>query len=103
MSDEIDELTDVIIEDTVHCDLCGASWVLGGCEDGIILQLPRGRSDFISGQLKLCCDCAAFVSLTYSQFVAEKDVCEHGVLCGDWCERCNRAYKAARAAGSEDG
>lgn len=96
----IDELNDAIIEDTVHCDFCGASWVLGSSGDGICCNLPVNQPVFApsirSGQLKLCMDCAAFVSLTYEQELREADQCEHGVLCGEWCEPCNREYREAR-------
>ena len=34
---------------------------------------------------------------------AERDVCEHGVTCGDWCEPCNAEYKrAAKEHGYEE-
>ena len=98
----MDDLDDAIIEDTVHCDLCGASWVLGGNADGICVTLPmlELQREFPVGrrgaQLKLCVACAAFVATTLEAELSCRDVCEHGVLCGDWCEPCNRAYLKAR-------
>lgn len=96
------DVDDAIIEDTVHCDFCGASWTLGGHEDGICINLPSSYTVVeqietrVGGQLKLCIDCALFVSLTLKQNLEERDICEHGVVCGDWCEPCNRSYKEAR-------
>jgi len=100
--DDYDELADAIVEDTVHCDLCGSSWVLGGCEDGVVITPPRRSHDnecWPGGiaQLKLCGDCALFVKLTIEQWQREQDVCEHGILAGEWCEPCNREYKRAAA------
>lgn len=28
---------------------------------------------------------------------ARRDVCEHGIVAGDWCAKCNAEVKAARA------
>lgn len=101
MDYELEALEDAIIEDTVHCDLCGASWVLGWCEDGLCVTLPRGRG-MTSGelygmsQLKLCNDCATFVALSYDKWRGQMDTCEHGIITGEWCEPCNEAYKRAR-------
>lgn len=93
------ELEDAIIEDTAHCDFCGVGCVLGGGSDLVVVNLPKqhGHPEMtkIGGQLKLCADCAMFVSLALKQNLQEKDICEHGVCCGDWCEPCNRAYKQA--------
>lgn len=91
-------LDDAIIEDTVHCDFCGSPWALGGHEDGICIINPNPTPEDIGGmaQLKLCLDCAMFVSLALKQNLEEKDICEHGVCCGDWCEPCSKAYKQAR-------
>lgn len=88
------ELDDAIIEDAVHCNFCGTSWVLGGHGDGITLNSPSGGGSI--PQLKLCIDCALFVARTLESEIADKDVCEHGVVCGDWCEPCHRAYREAR-------
>lgn len=95
--DEPFDRDDAIIEDTVHCSFCGASWVLGSNGDGIILNLSSEHRDYghAGPQLKLCMDCAAFVARTYQAKLESRDICEHGVLCGDWCESCNRAYKEA--------
>lgn len=94
------DVDDAIIEDTVHCDFCGAAWTLGGREDGICVNLPQAHpsplTTKLGGQLKLCIDCSLFVGLTLKQNLMEADVCEHGVTSGDWCERCNRHYKEAR-------
>ena len=93
------ELDDAVIEDTVHCTLCGISWVLGGNGDGIFVTLPASGPLFghIGGQLKLCIECALQVKKEIELLLAEKDVCEHGVVCGDWCQPCNEAYKTAMA------
>ena len=96
---DFDELDDAIIEDTVHCSLCGASWVLGGCEDGIVVTLPQitggPHTGHLFGQLKLCVECALQVTRETELMLAENDRCEHGISCGDWCQPCNEAYKAA--------
>jgi hypothetical protein len=98
--DPTPELTDAQIEDTVHCDLCGAGYDIGGNGEGICINSPHHRNDPIGptsgGQIKLCIDCALFAALTLKQALAEKDICEHGVVSGEWCEPCNRAYKQAR-------
>ena len=94
-----EEYEDAVIEDTIHCTLCGFPWVLGGYGDGIVVTcLKRPQDPPINGlnQLKLCMDCAALVARTYEQEIARSDICEHGVLCGEWCEPCNRAYREAR-------
>lgn len=91
-----------IVEDTVHCDLCGFPWVLGGIRDGIILTLPqcydqtRPHVGKLGAQLKLCMDCAAHTARTFEQECQERDACEHGVTCGEWCAPCHGAYKKAR-------
>lgn len=28
--------------------------------------------------------------------LARRDVCEHGVRCGDWCPECREEYRRAR-------
>lgn len=100
-----EEMDDAIIKDTVHCDLCGASWILGGNADGICVNLPQlsvaNFSSFVGkvgGQLSLCMDCAAMVARTYEAEIKDGDICEHGVLCGDWCAPCNAEYRRAREA-----
>lgn len=97
--DEIDQLDDAIVEDTVHCQLCGGSWVLGTRGDGVILTKLAGDDvpyQIASGQLLLCIDCAFFAARTLDQLIAESDQCEHGVLMGEWCEPCNESYRSAR-------
>lgn len=97
---EPDDLDDAIIEDTVHCDLCGRSWVLGGSGDGIFPTLPADHPspDFADGctQLKLCLDCAAFVARTYEQEARELDACPHGVITGDWCQTCHEVFRSQK-------
>jgi hypothetical protein len=93
-----EEIDDAIIEDTVHCDFCGAGWTLGGHEGGICLNLPMQTEGRIGTQLKLCVVCAMEVSRVLQMNLDEKDICEHGVCAGDWCEPCNQAYKEARIA-----
>lgn len=34
--------------------------------------------------------------------LARRDVCEHGVQAGDWCEPCSREYKRAAKAYEEE-
>lgn len=93
MIDEIDDLTDAIIEDTVHCDLCGGSWVLGSYGDGICVNSLQSGS---TAQLKLCMDRVAHVARAYELESRQSDRCEHDVLCGDWCEPCHADYRRAR-------
>lgn len=91
-----EELDDAIIEDTVHCDFCGASWTLGGNADGICVQSPRRIDaivhDRLPAQLKFCIDCAAFIARTYQQNVKHEDICPHGVCAGDWCIPCHQEF-----------
>lgn len=100
---EMTELDDAVIEDTVHCDLCGCSWVLGGNEDGVILEAdpsnayPYGR---IGGQLKLCQSCAMLVHDAYRQNLRDAGICEHGINDGELCESCNLEYKLTRIKAS---
>jgi hypothetical protein len=96
-SDEIDDLTDAIIEDTVHCDMCGAMWVLGG-NDGLVINSPvKDIREFLGiAQLKLCCECIDYIARCCRDFVLERDVCEHGIMNGDLCIDCNAAYTQAR-------
>jgi len=93
-----EEVDDAIIEDTVHCDFCGTSWVLGSYGDGITLNLPKENDGTtkIGPQLKLCIDCASDVARAYETEVCGLDRCEHDVLTGDWCPICHAAYRAAR-------
>jgi len=102
---DVDDLTDAIIEDTVHCDLCGASWVLGGSGDGLIVQSPIADLQRFIGlaQIKLCYECVLHICRCADQWLREEDECEHGVFIGDWCEPCNRAYKDARRENEENG
>lgn len=97
---EVDGLTDAIIEDTVHCDFCGTSWVLGGYGDGICIQSPKPLEaqvhEGFPSQLKLCMDCAAEVARAYDAEAKQSDRCEHGVLTGDWCQPCHAEYRRAR-------
>jgi len=55
-NEEIDELTDAMIEDTVHCSFCGGT-ILCGDPDCLI-----GESGWC-----LCCDCAAEVAQAYQE------------------------------------
>jgi hypothetical protein len=34
--------------------------------------------------------------MTLEQELKGRDICEHGVCSGDWCEPCTREYKRAR-------
>lgn len=60
--DELDELDDAIIEDTVHCTVCGADWVLGGDEEYMILDPPGDLMEAYHRcceQVKLCPKCVS--------------------------------------------
>jgi hypothetical protein len=96
--DEIDDLTDAIIEDTCHCDLCGRPFLLGAGSDYVIIDVDGPGTTFgrIGPQLKLCCFCAKLVHDAYRENLHEAGICAHGVNDGDWCEDCNAEYKRAR-------
>lgn len=91
MDDEVIENDDI-----VHCSLCGCSWDLCGNGEGLVLE---GRSpligDSIPQQVKLCIECGIQAAAAVQRLMHEADTCEHGVVCGEWCEPCNRAYKEA--------
>ncbi len=93
-----DPLDDPDYQDTNQCTLCGCHWYVGDSEPGIICTLPDNKVQspgFALYEIRLCDDCALFVSKTFEQHLHEQDKCEHGVICGEWCEPCNRAYKDA--------
>jgi hypothetical protein len=90
---EIDDLEDAIIEDTVHCICCGASWVLGSNGDGVIIDAP----DLFSGsQVKLCHGCVERVIADWREQLRAGGICEHGVNDCDYCEECHLDYIEAR-------
>ncbi len=96
--DGVSELYDAVIEDTVHCDLCGGSWVLGGNDGGVILD----HEGIYTGpvrlgcQLKLCEHCSQRVHDAYRENLREACICEHGINDGEYCGECNGEYKRAR-------
>jgi hypothetical protein len=92
----MDDLDDAIIEDTVHCCICGGSFVLGG-NDGIVLDGAEVRLQPDCGS-SMCIECAAMIHRLYEDYLREACVCEHGVADGDYCEPCNLEYKRARGA-----
>lgn len=99
----MDDLEDAIIEDTVHCDLCGFPWVLGGNDGGVIIDAYTSGPSGNLGQLKLCEGCSQRVHDAYRENLREAGICDHGVNDGEYCEECNREYKRARReAGAED-
>lgn len=91
-----DPANDPRIEDIVHCHLCGSPWSLDGNGEGVVLNGNRplcGRQ--LPEQIKLCIECGIQAAAAVERLIHEHDVCEHGVVCGDWCEPCNAAYKLA--------
>jgi hypothetical protein len=75
----MDELTDAIIEDTVHCTVCGASWVLGDPDCYVILDPPGDPTEAYEHgceQVKLCATCAMEVArqVTESEINRLEDV-----------------------------
>lgn len=92
----MDELDDAIIEDAVHCDLCGGPFMFGGYGAYVIIDALRSPCGTL-GQLKLCEDCAKRVHDTYRENLRVCGICEHGIDDGEYCEDCNREYKRARA------
>lgn len=87
MFDEIDDLTDAIIEDTCRCDLCGASFVLGG-NDYVIVNGGEVRfRDGCSGAF--CAGCAAVIHKAYEELCREAGVCVHGTNKGEHCDECS--------------
>jgi hypothetical protein len=95
---EMNDLEDAIIEDTVHCDLCGASWVLGGNDGGVIIEHKGSDNSLgpLGRQIKLCVECSGRVHDAYRENLREAGICEHGINDGEYCEGCNREYKRAR-------
>jgi hypothetical protein len=51
-----EELDDAIVEDTCHCDVCGASFVLGGPDDHVLIEIPQIGGTVATG--KFCVECA---------------------------------------------
>lgn len=98
----MDELDDAIIEDTCHCDLCSASFVLGGNDYVIIDSLLDPHRAYVEtklqGQLKLCGECALRVHEAVKEMLAYGGICEHGVpdAPNAYCAECNKEYKRAR-------
>jgi len=94
---------DAIIEDTVRCHLCGASWALGGSDaDGFLVELPATTIGSVGyqagGTLCICIECAHAVWEGYTKALRDACICPHGVADGDWCGPCNAEYKRARTA-----
>ncbi len=94
----MDDLDDAIVEDTVHCDLCGGSFLVG--DNGpVMLEADTVRfpgCGKLGGQLKLCHECAMRVHDAYRDNLREACICEHGINDGEYYEDCNREYKRAR-------
>ncbi|MDD4888678.1 MAG: hypothetical protein PHU85_02015 [Phycisphaerae bacterium] len=110
MSDEILDseqatLDDAIIEDTCHCTVCQAAFVLGDNEPYVILDPPGDQQEAYERgcqQIKLCPECALRVCEQVRAEMAEGACCEHGIADGEYCRACNREYKrAARENGFE--
>lgn len=57
MCDDMTELDDAIIEDTVHCTVCGAPFVLGDNDPYVIIE-PPDPLRIGCNQVKLCAECA---------------------------------------------
>ena len=96
--DAVEDLSDAIIEDTFHCDLCNASLVCGGNDDVVIdgpnVGDPHSK---LGGQLKLCLSCAGKVRDAYRDVLTQVGICEHGCNDDEYCHSCNQEYKRARA------
>jgi hypothetical protein len=62
----MDELDDAIIEDTVHCTVCQASFVLGANEPYVLLDPPGTFEEATNcEQVKLYPECAARAARLY--------------------------------------
>lgn len=88
---DIDTYTDAVIEDTVHCRICGGSFVLG-CGETVIV-----------GSHTVCCDCAKAAGKAYKQALRESGVCVHGVNVNStyWCDECEALGAPVRDAYAE--
>jgi len=89
---DIDSYTDAVIEDTVHCRICGGSFVLG-CGEAVIVHNHT-----------ICCDCAKAAGEAYKQELRDAGVCEHGRNVGkrdDWCGECESLDSPVRGAFTE--
>ncbi len=75
-------------------------------------QVSDARSERVGFLSLPCHDCSLIrvvplgsltpsqLALAEHQIAAERlrrDICEHGISTGDWCEPCNREYKRTRA------
>ena len=65
---DLSELEDEIIEDTVHCSHCNASFVLGDNEPYVILDATHDGGE----QLKLCGQCAEKVAVEVANDLRRK-------------------------------
>ena len=96
MSDdcELTDLDDAIIEDTVHCCVCGCSFLCGG-NDGVFIDAAKVKlRPGCNGAF--CIQCAAEIFAEYKKALDEMSVCEHGITDGNWCPECRKEYAEAQ-------
>jgi hypothetical protein len=84
MNDDIDELDDAIIEDTVHCDVCNCTMI---CGDNDCLIDDAG--------LCLCQDCCGSAADLWKRYIDEMGLCWHGVPKNEQCDDCINAPEPA--------
>jgi hypothetical protein len=88
-SEEWDAIDEAIENDCIlHCTLCGTAFDLSGNGEGMVFE-----SRELPDQVKICIRCAIQVAAATQRLMHEADICEHGVVCGEWCEPCHDAYR----------
>ena len=96
---EIESLSDAIVEDTIHCTSCGASMLLGS-DFSAVLDPPAPLH--CGDQIKLCVECGVRMAAELRESFRIHDVCEHGIVTSEWCQKCHEDYRdAARNAGNK--
>lgn len=73
-ADDMSDVDDAIVEDTVHCSCCGASFALGNSELYAIIDPPNGPYDPSCEQIKLCERCLREAVRQYRESLDEAGV-----------------------------
>ncbi len=87
------DLEDAIIEDTVHCCVCGLRMTLGNdlvVIDGAKVKFAPGSNGVFCGA------CAQLVHEAYLESCEDAGLCEHGNDDDLTCEACLEKYKVLR-------
>lgn len=77
-------------------DRDGVKWFVVTDENGQEVEWVPGRFGvLIAHEVEQLQQRLAAAEARLRRYEPEPDICEHGVTEGDWCEPCNREYKAA--------